>query len=99
MHFDQTCAGRTDRAVRELPLREKRAFVGLGVGPELRFLPLVETLHLLKVRLHRIQVDHLEALVLRDGVAVFIAAWGVPTLFDHDSVSQFVGEPLTQQTV
>jgi hypothetical protein len=41
----------------------------------------------------RIQVDHPEALVLRDGVAVFIAAGGIPTLFDHSSVSQFVGEP------
>jgi hypothetical protein len=44
----------------------------------------------------RIQVDHPEALVLRDGVAVFIAADGVPTLVDHESVSQLVGEPLGQ---
>lgn len=44
----------------------------------------------------RIQVDHPEALVLRDGVAVFIAAGGVPTPFDHESVSQLVGEPLGQ---
>ena len=43
---------------------------------------------------HRFQVDHPEALVLRDGVAVFVAAGGVPTLFDHESVSQVVGEPL-----
>jgi hypothetical protein len=46
----------------------------------------------------RFQVDHPEALVLRDGVAVFIAAGGVPTLFDHRSVSQMVGEPLGQLT-
>jgi hypothetical protein len=46
----------------------------------------------------RFQVDHPEALVLRDGVAVFIAAGGVPTLFDHTSVSQLVGEPLGQPT-
>jgi hypothetical protein len=46
----------------------------------------------------RFQVDHPEALVLRDGVAVFIAAGGVPTLFDHSSVSQLVGEPLGQPT-
>ncbi len=32
----------------------------------------------------------------RDGVAVFIATGGVPTLFDHSSVSQLVGEPLAQ---
>ena len=46
----------------------------------------------------RFQVDHPEALVLRDGVAVFIAAGGVPTLFDHMSVSQLVGEPMAQPT-
>jgi len=39
----------------------------------------------------RFQVDHPEALIVRDGVAVFIAAGGVPALFDHSSVSQFVG--------
>jgi hypothetical protein len=44
----------------------------------------------------RFQVDHPEALILRDGVAVFIAAGGVPMLFDHSSVSQLVGEPLGQ---
>ena len=45
----------------------------------------------------RFQVDHPEALILRDGVAVFIAAGGVPTLFDHASVGQLVGEPLAPQ--
>lgn len=44
----------------------------------------------------RFQVDHPEALVLRDGVAVFVAAGGVPTLFDHEGVSEFVGEPLSK---
>lgn len=44
----------------------------------------------------RFQVDHPEALVLRDGVAVFVAAGGVPVLFDHESVSQLTGEPLGQ---
>jgi len=43
----------------------------------------------------RFQVDHPEALVLRDGVAVFIAAGGVPTLFDHESVSELIGETMT----
>jgi hypothetical protein len=38
------------------------------------------------------QVDHPEALVIRGGIAVFIDAGGVPTLFDHDSVSQLVGD-------
>jgi hypothetical protein len=37
-----------------------------------------------------------EALVLRDGVAVFVAKGGVPVLFDHEGVSQVLGEPLQQ---
>lgn len=39
----------------------------------------------------RFQVDHPEAMVVRSGVAVFLAADGTPMLFDHESVSQFVG--------
>jgi hypothetical protein len=39
----------------------------------------------------RFQVDHPEAMVLRGGVAVFVAADGMPTLFDHESVSQLIG--------
>lgn len=42
----------------------------------------------------RFHVDHPEALIIRDGVAVFVAAGGVPTLFDHESVSQMISEPL-----
>jgi hypothetical protein len=42
----------------------------------------------------RFQVDHPEALVLRDGVAVYVAVGGVPWLFDHESVSQVVGDTL-----
>ena len=42
----------------------------------------------------RIQVDHPEALVLRDGVAVYIAVGGVPTLFDYEGVSEIAGEPI-----
>ncbi len=40
----------------------------------------------------RVQVDHPEALVMRGGTAVFVSADGTPTLFEHSSVSQFVGE-------
>jgi len=36
----------------------------------------------------RIDVDHPEALVFRGGVAVFLCAAGVPTLFDHEAVTQ-----------
>ena len=37
----------------------------------------------------RFQVDHPEALVVRAGVAVYIAPTGQPTIFDHEGVSQF----------
>jgi hypothetical protein len=37
----------------------------------------------------RFEVDHPNALVVRDGVAVFISPGGVPVLFDYESVSQF----------
>lgn len=40
----------------------------------------------------RFEVDHPGALVVRDGVAVFISPGGVPVLFDHESVTQFVAE-------
>ena len=37
------------------------------------------------------EVDHAGALVVRDGVAVFLAPGGVPIWFDHDSVLRVVG--------
>ena len=40
----------------------------------------------------RFTVDHPEALVLRKGMAVFVAADGTPTIFDHESVSEFIAE-------
>lgn len=39
-----------------------------------------------------IEVDHPEAMVIRGGVGVYVSAAGVPTLFDHESVSEVVGE-------
>ena len=41
---------------------------------------------------HRFEVDHPRAMVVRDGVAVFIAPGGVPIWFDHESVNQIIGE-------
>jgi hypothetical protein len=41
----------------------------------------------------RFEVDHPGALVVRDGVAVFLAPGGIPVWFDHDSVSQVIGAP------
>jgi len=40
----------------------------------------------------RFEVDYPDALVVRDGVAVYISAGGVPVLFDHEGVSQIVGD-------
>jgi hypothetical protein len=48
------------------------------------------------VELHggrRFEVDHPGALVVRDGVAVFLAPGGVPVWFDHESVNQIIGAP------
>ena len=47
------------------------------------------------VELHggkRFEVDHPRAMVIRDGVAVFLAPGGVPIWFDHDSVNQVIGD-------
>jgi hypothetical protein len=41
----------------------------------------------------RFEVDHPGALVVRDGVAVFLAPGGVPIWFDHESVNQIIGAP------
>jgi hypothetical protein len=41
----------------------------------------------------RFEVDHPGAVVVRDGVAVFLAPGGIPVWFDHDSVNQIIGPP------
>lgn len=46
----------------------------------------------------RFEVDYPEALVVRDGVAVYVAAGGVPVLFDHEGVSQLIGDLMEQPT-
>lgn len=38
----------------------------------------------------RFEVDHPGALVICDGVAVFLAPGGVPIWFDHESVNQII---------
>ena len=39
----------------------------------------------------RFEVDHPGALVVRDGVAVFLAPGGVPVWFDHSSALRITG--------
>jgi hypothetical protein len=46
------------------------------------------------VELHggeRFEVDHPEALIARDGVAVFLAPGGAPHWFDHESALKIAG--------
>lgn len=40
----------------------------------------------------RYEVDHPSAVVIRDGVAVYVAPGGVPVLFDHEGVSEVIGD-------
>jgi len=40
----------------------------------------------------RLEVDHPDALAVRDGVALFAGAGGVPVVFDYEGVSQIVGD-------
>lgn len=41
---------------------------------------------------NRLEVDHPDALAVRDGVALFAGPDGVPLIFDHEGVSQIVGD-------
>jgi hypothetical protein len=45
----------------------------------------------------RFEVDHPRALVVRDGVAVYVGPGGVPVIFDHEGVSQFIGDLMGQE--
>jgi hypothetical protein len=40
----------------------------------------------------RLEVDYPDALVVRDGVAVFVGPGGVPAIFDYEGVAQVVGD-------
>jgi hypothetical protein len=40
----------------------------------------------------RFEVDHPDALAFRDGVGLFVGPEGVPVIFDHEGVSQVVGD-------
>ena len=44
----------------------------------------------------RFEVDSPNALVVRDGVAIYIAPGGIPTIFDHEGVNQFIGDLMEQ---
>ena len=40
----------------------------------------------------KFEVNLADALVVRDGVAIYVAPGGVPIIFDHEGVSQFIGD-------
>lgn len=40
----------------------------------------------------RQEVDFADAIVVRDGVAIFAAPGGIPIIFDHESVDQVIGD-------
>ena len=54
----------------------------------------LQPFHVFTVELHggrQFEVDHPGAMVVRDGVAVFLAPGGIPIWFDHESVVRIVG--------
>lgn len=40
----------------------------------------------------RLEIDHPEALVVRDGVGLFVAPGGMPAVFDYEGVAQIIGD-------
>jgi hypothetical protein len=40
----------------------------------------------------RFEVDFPNALVVRDGTAIFVQPGGIPVIFDHEGVNQIVGD-------
>lgn len=44
----------------------------------------------------RYEIDHRDAFVVRDGVAIYVAPGGIPVIFDHEGVSQVIGDLMRQ---
>lgn len=40
----------------------------------------------------RLEIDHPDAIVVRDGVGLFVGPGGVPAVFDYEGVAQVVGD-------
>ena len=40
----------------------------------------------------RVEVDRADALVTRDGVALFAGPGGIPAVFDYEGVAQLIGD-------
>jgi len=46
----------------------------------------------------RLEVDHPRAVAIRNGSAVFIAPGKIPVFFDHEGVSQVIGDLAGRKT-
>ena len=46
---------------------------------------------------NQFEVDHPNALIVRGGAALFVAPGNVPVVFDHESVSQIIGDLMERQ--
>jgi len=46
----------------------------------------------------RYEVDHPDAVVFRDGVAVYVAPGGVPVIFDREGISRFIGDLMGRES-
>jgi hypothetical protein len=46
----------------------------------------------------RLEVDHPDALVVRDGVALFAGPGGIPVVFDYEGLSQVIGDLAEQSS-
>ncbi len=44
------------------------------------------------VKGNRLEVDHPDALAVRDGVGMFVGLGGTPSIFDHEGVAEVVGD-------
>ena len=41
---------------------------------------------------NRHEIDFADAILVREGLVIFAAPRGIPVLFDHDSVSEVIGD-------
>ena len=46
----------------------------------------------------RLEVDHPDALAIRNGLALYAAPGNIPVIFDHEGVSQVIGDLAERST-
>jgi len=46
----------------------------------------------------RLEIDHPDALAIRDGLGMFTVPGGVPLIFDNEGVSQVIGDLASQSS-